>query len=78
MAARGESAVEGEGSYRASRAYRQGLEQTIESGTVEAKAQEAKRAFEGEEGDELREAERRGRMADTGAHHEQPKQRRNG
>ena len=73
-----DSAVEGEGSYRASRAYRHGLEQTVKSGTVEAKAQEAKRAFEGEEGDELREAERRGRMAETGAHHEQSKQRRNG
>ena len=74
-----ESAVEGEGSYVASRNYRRGVEQTVKSGTVEAKAQEAKRAFEGEEGDELREAERRGRMGDTLAHHDRPeKQRQNG
>jgi Fe-Mn family superoxide dismutase len=58
-----DAGVEGEGSYSAARAYRQGVEKTVKSGTIEEKAQEAKRALEGDEGDELREAERRGRRA---------------
>jgi Fe-Mn family superoxide dismutase len=55
--------VEGEGSYTASRAYQKGVEKTVKSGQVEQKAREAKEALEGPEGDELRNAERRGQMA---------------
>lgn len=58
-----DAGVEGEGSYSAARAYRQGIEKTMKSGKIEEKAQEAKRALEGAEGDELREAERRGQSA---------------
>lgn len=55
--------VEGEGSYSGTRDYQKGLEKTMKSGKVEEKAQEAKRAFEGPEGEELRRAEQRGQMA---------------
>lgn len=57
------SGVEGEGSYTGTRAYQKGVEKTVKSGQVQQKAQEAKRALEGSEGKELREAERRGQMA---------------
>jgi len=57
------SEVEGEGSYTATRDYQKGLEKTIKSGKIEEKAKEAERALEGPEGEELRQAERRGQMA---------------
>lgn len=55
--------VEGEGSYTATRDYQKGVERTVKSGQVEQKAREAKEALEGPEGDDLRDAERRGQMA---------------
>ena len=64
--------VEGEGSYSAARSYRQGLEKTIKSGKIAAKAREARRALESDEGEELREAERRGQMANTTIEHRSP------
>jgi hypothetical protein len=48
---------EGEGSRSADRHYREGVEKTVKSGRVEELGEEAKQALEGEEGDELREAE---------------------
>ena len=58
-----DAGVEGEGSYTAARSYREGVEKTMKSGKVEEKAEEAKRAYEGPQGDMLREAERRGQQA---------------
>ncbi len=55
--------VEGEGSYSATRDYQKGVERTVKSGQVEQKAREAKDALEGAEGEDLRDAERRGQMA---------------
>jgi hypothetical protein len=55
------SQVEGEGSYTAAQRYREGVEKTVKSGKVEENATAAKKALEGPEGDQLREAEERGR-----------------
>jgi Fe-Mn family superoxide dismutase len=55
--------VEGEGSYTATRDYQKGVEKFVKSGQVEQKAREAKEALEGPEGEDLRNAERRGQMA---------------
>ncbi len=49
---------EGEGSREADRHYRQGVQKTVESGRVEELGEEAKKALEGEEGEELRRAEK--------------------
>lgn len=49
---------EGEGSREADRHYREGVKKTVESGRVEELGEEAKEALEGEEGDELRRAEK--------------------
>lgn len=53
--------MEGEGSYTAARRYCEGVDQTVKSGKVDEKPQEAKRALDGSEGDKLRDAEERGR-----------------
>jgi hypothetical protein len=47
------SALEGEGSYSATRRYNQHLAEAIDSTDVEAAADEARRAMEGPEGEEL-------------------------
>lgn len=47
----------GEGNYDATRRYRKGLEESVEKGNAEKLAEEARKALEGPEGDELREAE---------------------
>ena len=47
------SALEGEGSYTATRRYNQHLAEAIDSGDIEAAADEARRAVEGPEGEEL-------------------------
>jgi hypothetical protein len=52
---------EGEGSQTAARQYNERTKQFIEKEDVEAKAQEAARALEDEEGSELRKAEEQGR-----------------
>ena len=48
---------EGEGNRTADRQYREGVRRHVESGAPEQAAEEAKRALEGAEGDELRKAE---------------------
>ena len=60
---------EGEGSQTAARAYNEKTKQFVEKQDVEAKAEEAARALEGREGDELRKAEEQGR---SHAHGEDP------
>jgi hypothetical protein len=52
---------EGEGNRTAARHYDEETEKFAKSGGVEPAAKEAERAYEGAEGDDLREAERRGR-----------------
>ena len=51
--------VEGEGSYTATRRYNEKLGKYIETGDVEEDAEAAKRALEGDEREELEDAERR-------------------
>jgi hypothetical protein len=58
---RRKSPNEGEGSRTAARDYNQRTERFIQSGRVEKSAEEAERAIEGREGNDLREAERAGR-----------------
>lgn len=53
--------VEGEGSYSAARRHRKSVEQHVETKDTSKLGREAKRALEGEEGPELREAEERGK-----------------
>ena len=48
---------EGEGNRTADRKYREGVRRHVESGASEPAADEAQRAVEGDEGDELRRAE---------------------
>ena len=49
---------EGEGSRTAAHHYNDGVKATIESGKVPEKADEARKALEGPEGEELRKAEK--------------------
>jgi len=49
--------LEGEGSYSATRKYNQHLAEAIDSGDLEAAADEARRAIDGPEGPELKRAE---------------------
>lgn len=56
-------AIEGEGSYTASRNYRKGLEKSVREQDSEALAEDAKKALEGSEGDELRAAEEEAKAA---------------
>jgi hypothetical protein len=51
------SELEGEGSYSATRKYNQHLGEAIDSGDIEAAADEARRAIDGPEGPELKRAE---------------------
>ena len=53
----------GEGNYDASRRYRRDLEKSVEAGRADELGEKAKRALEGEEGDELRRAEEEGKRA---------------
>jgi len=55
----------GEGNYDASRRYREGLEGSIKKGNSEELAEEAKKALDGKEGDDLRRAEELGKKAET-------------
>jgi hypothetical protein len=56
-----ESENEGEGSRTAAREYNEGLQQAIASGDLDGDAEEARRALEGPEGEELRRAEQAGK-----------------
>jgi len=53
--------VEGEGSYTASKGYREGVEAFVKSGKVAGAARKARKAVDGTEGIALRKAERRAR-----------------
>lgn len=55
------SKVEGEGSYTATHRYNEGLERSVQAGKSERLADEAKRALEGKNGDELERAEKIGK-----------------
>jgi hypothetical protein len=57
----GERDLGGEGNVSADRRYREGVKETLASGEVEELAEEAARALDGEEGEELRDAQERGR-----------------
>jgi hypothetical protein len=52
---------EGEGNRTADRQYREHLSRHVESGKSEEAAEEARRALEGDEADDLREAEQHGK-----------------
>jgi hypothetical protein len=56
-----QSKNEGEGSRTADRHYREGVRRHVESGASQPAAEEAERALEGAEADELREAEAEGK-----------------
>jgi len=51
--------VEGEGSYTGTRRYNERLQKHVQNADTEELGEQAKQALEGEEGAELREAERR-------------------
>jgi len=53
----------GEGNYDATRRYNEGLAKSVEKGDAEALAEKAKKALEGPEGEELRDAEEKGKQA---------------
>lgn len=59
--------VEGEGSYSATHRYNAGVKKSVEAGTAEALAEEARKALEGPEGEKLREAERIAKKGDPKA-----------
>jgi hypothetical protein len=62
-----EQPVEGEGSYSATRRYNQHLGEAVESGDLEAGAEAARRAVEGEEGVELERAAEQAKHGPKGA-----------
>ncbi len=52
----------GEGNYDATRRYNAGVEKSVKKGDAEELAEEAKKALEGPEGEELRKAEKEGKQ----------------
>jgi hypothetical protein len=58
--------VEGEGNRTAARHYNEETKEFVKKADVEQKAKDAKKAVEGPEGDELRDAEDAGRAAARG------------
>jgi hypothetical protein len=56
-----EPALEGEGSYTATRRYDAGVAQSVKAGKSEELGEKARKALEGPEGPSLREAERIGK-----------------
>jgi hypothetical protein len=54
--------VQGEGNYDATRRYNEGLSKSVEKGDSDELAEKAKKALEGPEGEELREAEEIGKQ----------------
>jgi hypothetical protein len=53
--------LEGEGSYTAARAYDKNVRSFVARGNTQSLADKARRAVDGEEGEQLRQAERRGK-----------------
>lgn len=64
--------IEGEGSYSATRDYNESTAAFLKKGKVDEAAQEAKRALNSKEADELKAAEARGKSGDTSKWHQQP------
>ncbi len=62
----------GEGNREADRAYRDGVAETLATKDVGALADEAKRALDGPEADDLREAEKRGKAGKPAARGAKP------
>jgi len=62
---------EGEGNRTADRQYRENVSRHVKSGESEKAAEDARRALEGDEADDLREAEQEGKSGD-------PQQERSG
>jgi hypothetical protein len=60
-----ESRNEGEGNRTADRQYRENVSRHVQSGKSQPAAEDARRALDSDEADELREAERQGKAADT-------------
>lgn len=56
--------VGGEGNVSADRRYREGVKKTLASGEVEELAEEAARALDGDEGQDLRDAQERARRGE--------------
>jgi hypothetical protein len=54
--------VEGEGSYTATHNYDEGVRESVKKGNSEKLGQEAKKALDGAEGEELRNAEKAGKQ----------------
>lgn len=55
----------GEGNYDAGRRYDAGVRKSVEQGKTDELAERAKKALEGDEGDELRRAEEQGKAGKT-------------
>jgi len=70
--------VEGEGSYSASRRYREGLEQSVQRGDADKLAEDAAEALDGEEGEELRKAEQQAKEGPTAKRTATPKPAKQG
>lgn len=62
----GTNKVQGEGDYESAREYNKDTREFIESGKVEEKAEEAKRARQGSERAELDKAEEKGKARSRG------------
>lgn len=62
---KGKDRVQGEGNYDATRRYNEGLKRSVEKGNADELAEKAKRALEGPEGKELREAEEIGKQGEA-------------
>lgn len=60
-----EAALEGEGSYTATRRYDEGVERSVAEGKTDELAKKAAEALDGPEGDELRNAERAAKQGHT-------------
>jgi hypothetical protein len=56
------ASIEGEGSYTATHRYNEKLKRQIDNVDVEELAEQARKALEGKEGDDLRDAERRAKQ----------------
>ena len=54
--------VEGEGSYTATHNYNDGLRESVKKGDADKLGHDAEKALEGPEGDELRNAEKAGKL----------------
>lgn len=65
--------LEGEGSYSASRRYREGLEESVQRGDSDKLAEEAVEALDGAEGEELRQAEEQAKQGPTAKRTATPK-----